>query len=94
MLELTDLEERVLATVDKLSGAQVTTYGDLAHLVGTSPRHVGRIMATKGHLVEWWRVVRADGACHASQPAEPHWDDAGISHQDGRVNLAAHRVDY
>lgn len=63
-VELPDTAEAVLALVDKLGPAEVTTYGDLANRVGTGPRQVGAIMRRYGHLTEWWRVVRADGSSH------------------------------
>lgn len=94
MIELSDVAERVLGGVDKLSGAEVTTYGDLAALCGTGPRQVGQVMRRYGHLTEWWRVVRADGRGHDPARAEPMWDEAGITHSDGRVALAAHRKDW
>lgn len=91
MIELPDAAERVLGYVDKLSGPELTTYGDLAALCGTGPRQVGAIMRRYGHLTQWWRVVRADGRGHDPRRSAAHWDEAGIAHADGRVNLAKHR---
>lgn len=54
--------EAVLSAVEQIPPGQVASYGDLAELVGRGgPRLVGRVMATQGAGVPWWRVVRADG---------------------------------
>ena len=53
--------ERVLRAVELVPPGRVVTYGDLAELVGTGPRLVGRIMGTWGSSVPWWRVVNANG---------------------------------
>jgi alkylated DNA nucleotide flippase Atl1 len=55
--------ETVLALVEQIPPGQATTYGLLAEAVGRGgPRQVGRVMATYGGPVPWWRVVRADGS--------------------------------
>ncbi len=84
MLELGDLTSRVLDVVDRVPAGHVTTYGDVAAVLGTGPRQVGRVMASHGHLTAWWRVVRADGSSHDPARSVPHWDAEGIPH-DGRV---------
>ena len=54
--------EAVLSAVEQIPPGQVASYGDLAELVGRGgPRLIGRVMATQGAGVPWWRVVRADG---------------------------------
>lgn len=54
--------EAVLSAVEQIPPGQVASYGDLAEYVGLGgPRMVGRVMATQGAGVPWWRVVRADG---------------------------------
>lgn len=55
------LVERVLRAVELVPRGRVVTYGDLADLVGTGPRLVGRVMGTWGSGVPWWRVVNANG---------------------------------
>lgn len=92
MIDLPDTAERVLSCVDKLSGSEVTTYGDLAAHCGTGPRQVGAIMAPYGGLTDWWRVVRSDGRAHDPARASMFWDKVGIVHAHGRIDLAAHRV--
>ncbi len=39
------------------------SYGDIAAFLGDGgPRQVGRVLATWGAGVPWWRVVHADGS--------------------------------
>lgn len=87
MLELDDLTSRVLDVVDLVPAGHVTTYGDVAAVVGTGPRQVGRVMSTHGHLTAWWRVVRADGSSHDPARSVPHWDDEAIPHNGRAVRL-------
>ena len=57
------LVEQVLDLVESVPPGRVTTYGLLADAVGFGgPRWVGRVLATSGAAVPWWRVVRADGS--------------------------------
>lgn len=57
-----DYADRVLDVVDRIPPGRVLTYGDVAELLGSGgPRQVGRVMATDGAAVAWWRVLRADG---------------------------------
>ena len=94
-LELDDLTSRVLDCVDLIPPGRVTTYGDIAALVGTGPRQVGRIMALYGHLVAWWRVVRADGGSQVADHASTRWDEEGITYTRGvrlAVRMAHHRL--
>lgn len=94
-LELDDLTSRVLDCVDLIPPGRVATYGDIATLVGTGPRQVGRIMAVHGHLVAWWRVVRADGGSQVVERARLHWDEEGITSTHGtrvKVRMTHHRL--
>jgi alkylated DNA nucleotide flippase Atl1 len=55
--------EAVLSIVERIPAGRATTYGLIAEAVGRGgPRGVGRVMATYGGPVPWWRVVRADGS--------------------------------
>lgn len=94
-LQLNELSSRVLDQVDLIPPGQVATYGDIAARVGTGPRQVGRIMATLGHLVPWWRVVRADGTLTVAARARPHWEAEAIPHRptrdSWRVELGTYR---
>lgn len=74
------LVERVLRAVEQVPAGRVVSYGDLAALVGTGPRHVGRIMRHWGGTVPWWRVTSVSGDLAGDLPgrARPHWEAEGI----------------
>ena len=60
---LDDFASDVLDVVDAIPPGQVMSYGDIAEYLGRyGPRRVGRVMATSGGAVSWWRVVHADGS--------------------------------
>ena len=60
---LDDYASRVLDVVDSIAPGSVMSYGDIAEYLGQGgPRQVGRILATWGGGVPWWRVVHADGS--------------------------------
>jgi alkylated DNA nucleotide flippase Atl1 len=60
---LDDYASRVLDVVDSIAPGTVMSYGDIAEYLGEGgPRQVGRILATWGGGVPWWRVVHADGS--------------------------------
>ena len=66
--DLDDYSSRVLDVVDAIPAGQVMSYGDIAEYVGTGgPRQVGRVLASYGGAVAWWRVIHADGT-----PARGH----------------------
>jgi alkylated DNA nucleotide flippase Atl1 len=59
---LTDYADRVLDVVDAIPAGRVMSYGDIAEYLGEGgPRQVGRVLATYGAGVPWWRVIHADG---------------------------------
>jgi alkylated DNA nucleotide flippase Atl1 len=60
---LDDFSSDVLDVVDAIPPGHVMSYGDIAGYLGRGgPRQVGRVMATCGGAVAWWRVVHADGS--------------------------------
>ena len=60
--ELDDYASRVLDLVDAIPAGQVMSYGDIAEYLGAGgPRQVGRVLASYGGAVAWWRVIHADG---------------------------------
>lgn len=75
-----DLVEQILGAVELVPIGRVVTYGDVAELVGTGPRVVGRVMAASGGSVPWWRVVSASGQLpdHLMPVASQHWDEENI----------------
>ena len=83
--------EGVLRLVEAVPPGSVTTYGDLAEMVGRGgPRQVGTVLARHGGGVPWWRVVRADGrpADGLADRALRHLADEGVPVREGRVRLA------
>lgn len=55
--------EAVLSLVEQIPRGRATTYSAIAEAVGRGgPRQVGRVLATYGGAVPWWRVVRANGS--------------------------------
>lgn len=75
------LVDRVLLAVEQIPSGRVVAYGDIARLVGTSPRRVGSIMASHGGQATWWRVVGASGdpGGNLIGRARPHWSAEGIT---------------
>jgi len=72
--------ERVLQVAESVPPGRVISYGGIAdvlaaHGYGGGPRQVGRVMATEGGAVPWWRVVRADGTLpgHLHGRARQHY---------------------
>ncbi len=92
-----ELAEQVRLAVCAIPPGSVATYGDVAELVGTGPRQVGRIMATDASDTPWWRVVNASGRLPAPLVAEarPHWLAEGIvtDPDADRVRLIIRRAD-
>jgi alkylated DNA nucleotide flippase Atl1 len=74
------IAERVLRAVELVPCGRVVTYGDLAELVGGTPRQVGAVMRLRGGGVPWWRVVDASGelAPHLHDEARLMWLEEGI----------------
>lgn len=86
--------EAVLRLVEAVPPGSVTTYGDLAELVGRGgPRQVGAVLARHGGGVPWWRVVRADGrpAEGLAERALRHLRDERVPVRDGRVRMTSAR---
>ena len=60
---LDDFASDVLDTVEAIPPGCVMSYGDIAEYLGRGgPRQVGRVLATSGGAVPWWRVIHADGS--------------------------------
>ncbi len=86
--------EEVLRLVEAVPPGAVTTYGDLAEMVGRGgPRQVGAVLAHHGGGVPWWRVVRADGrpAEGLAERALRRLVDEDVPVRDGRVRMSSAR---
>ena len=86
--------EQVLRLVEAVPPGHVTTYGDLAEMVGRGgPRQVGAVLARHGGGVPWWRVIRADGrpADGLAERALARLGAEGVPFRGDRVDLATAR---
>jgi alkylated DNA nucleotide flippase Atl1 len=93
-----DYAELVLEVVERIPPGRVMSYGDIAEYLGRGgPRQVGRVMATDGGGVPWWRVVRADGrpAAGHERRALAHYAAEGTPLRPGgaRVDMREARWD-
>jgi alkylated DNA nucleotide flippase Atl1 len=86
--EIDDYTARVLDVVDGIPAGHVMSYGDIAEFLGTGgPRQVGRVMASYGGGVAWWRVIHADGT-----PAPGHETQALAHYLAERTPLRSKRA--
>lgn len=83
--------ERVLTVVEHVPWGRVTSYGAIAEAVGVGgPRQVGRVMATYGGPVPWWRVVRANGSlpeCHQRSARSHYLEEATPLRPTGMIDM-------
>ncbi len=84
----------VVRAVECVPSGRVVSYGDVAELVGTSPRRVGTVLAQAGFEVPWWRVVNASGQlpAHLMDHARHHWRIEGTPMTERGVDMAAART--
>ena len=76
----------VLEVVEAIPPGYVMSYGDIAEYLGCGgPRRVGRVLATSGGTVAWWRVIHADGSLLAGhqQAALGHYRAEGTPLRPG-----------
>ena len=85
-------ERQIIDVLMALREGEVTTYGDVAEVAGhpKQARLVGRILATTGVEVPWWRVVNASGRLVAGDPLlqAQLLRDEDVEVRDGRVRDA------
>ena len=97
----TEYVESVLDVVELVPPGRVTTYGDVAIVVGGvlgrgGPRQVGAALREAGGAVPWWRVVNAAGeppAHHRTAALDELRAEGCPMHLDGRVDLRRARAD-
>ncbi len=92
---MADLSDSILLAAAAIPPGRVSTYGDLAKVVGCGPRLVARVLANSGGSTSWWRVVRADGTIAAPLLAEAAelLAGEGVPVRDGRVEIARFRAE-
>ncbi len=91
---MAELADSILLAADAIPVGQVSTYGDIAKMVGCGPRLVARVLATSGGETCWWRVVRADGtiAPHLVAEGSRRLAEEGVPTRSGRVELTRFRA--
>lgn len=90
------LLDDVLRAVECVPRGRMVSYGDIAALVGTGPRQVGRVMSRAGGEVAWWRVTNARGElpAHLREEATRRWREEGIGvRPGGSARIDAYRAD-
>ena len=100
-IETLGFREAVYAVVRCIPVGHVSSYGDVAFLVGRprAPRQVGLALAAlgPGQEVPWWRVIRTDGSIPMQgDPVRPlrqkaHLREEGVLLSEGRVNMRRFR---
>lgn len=89
--------ELILRCVECIPVGHAVSYGDIAAIVGTGPRQVGRVLALYGSGTPWWRVTNARGGLpsHLHDAARRHWVNEGLTFtSEGTfLRLARHRPD-
>ena len=91
---MAELADSILLASDAIPTGQVSTYGDIATVVGCGPRLVARVLAGSGDRACWWRVVRSNGtiAEHLVAEASARLAVEGVRVSAGRVDLKLHRA--
>lgn len=92
---MAELSDSILLAAQSIPAGQVSTYGDIARIVGCGPRLVARVLAGSGDQTCWWRVVRADGriADHLVAEATTQLAAEGVPVRAGRVDISRHRAE-
>jgi DNA-3-methyladenine glycosylase II len=85
---VSDREERILGAVRAIPPGFVRAYSDVDP---AAPRLVGRILATTGADVPWWRVIRADGSVPKGAPQLDLLRRERVPMNGTRVDMAAAR---
>ena len=89
------MQERIYLVVRQIPAGKVSTYGDIAAIVGDcTARMVGYAMASANDSIPWHRVInaqgkispRGDGGGEQLQRARLEEEGVGFS-ADGKVNL-------
>jgi alkylated DNA nucleotide flippase Atl1 len=92
-----EVAERVLVAAEQVPPGRVVSYGDLAELVGTGPRHVGAVMRCYGSNVSWWRITSSYGDLpeHLRDEARARWAEEGIAWKPNGLGcrIQEHRAD-
>jgi len=78
------LYHRIYSIVRQIPRGNVTTYGHIAHLVGTGPRQVGYAMAAvKDVTIPWHRVINSQGKISVRSGGNPSIDQRNLLEAEG-----------
>ena len=94
MASMAELADSILLAAESIPAGRVSTYGDIARIVGCGPRLVARVLATQGDAVCWWRVIRANGtiAEHLVAEGSRRLAEECVPVRSGRVDLTRFRA--
>lgn len=92
------MRARVYAIVRLIPVGCVVSYGDIAGMLGMSPRMVGRYLALGDEAdLPFWRVVNAAGELpgHVREHALGHWEYEGLALKPNErgVPMSRYRAD-
>jgi Predicted methylated DNA-protein cysteine methyltransferase len=92
---MAELSDSILLAASAIPAGMVSTYGDLAKVVGCGPRLVARVLSTSGGETCWWRVVRSNGTIASGLVVEASelLAGEGVPVREGRVELARFRAE-
>lgn len=98
MVDELSLRARTYAIVSLIPTGRVVSYGDIAGMLGMSPRMVGRYLALGDESdLPWWRVVNAAGELpdHVRDHALAQWEHEGLALKPNErgVPIARYRAD-
>ncbi|HEY0495354.1 MAG TPA: MGMT family protein [Kutzneria sp.] len=88
------LHERMREAIKDVPAGRVSTYGDIAAMVGApSPRMVGALLSEDGHDLPWHRILRANGtpSPHIAAEQLARLRAEGVLADGQRVNLKKYR---
>lgn len=90
---MSGFKQAVVRVLEAIGPGEVVTYGEVAAEAGFpgAARAVGRILATDGDDVPWWRVVTASGRLVPGHEAEHarRLGAEGVAVVDGHVVMRA-----
>lgn len=89
------LYQRIYALVSEIPYGQVTTYGEIAKCVGTTPRIVGFAMAMtpQNQGIPWQRVINHQGKISRRSDSDGHTFQHDLLKAEGIIFDSSGRVD-
>lgn len=89
------LYQQIYKIVRRIPYGKVTTYGHIAHLVGTGPRQVGYAMAAVSEVsIPWHRVINSQGKISVRSGGSPSIDQRILLEAEGIIFSKSDRIDF